>query len=46
MENPPLAVVDLNERGFETAALAAHAKWGVASAKTLNVMLAEFGFPE
>ena len=43
-EFPPDAVLELNEAGFEAAAQKAHSEWGVASAETLNRLLAEFGF--
>jgi hypothetical protein len=43
-EYPPEAVVEFNEGAFERAAQAAHANWGLASPKTLNQMLVEFGF--
>jgi hypothetical protein len=41
---PPEAVVGFNEGGFERAAQAAHASWGLVSPVTLNQMLVEFGF--
>lgn len=42
--NPPAAVCELNEAGFEAAAQHAHATLGEASPDTLNRMLAAFGF--
>jgi hypothetical protein len=41
---PPDAVLELNESDFERAALSAHARLGLASPRTLNQVLAEFGF--
>lgn len=43
-ERPPDAVLDLNEGHFEQAAQAAHERWGIASPRTLNQLLADFGF--
>ncbi len=42
--HPPPAVCDLNEAGFEAAALDCHQRLGPASPEFLNQMLAEFGF--
>ncbi len=42
--NPPTAVCELNEAGFEAAALRAHAALGPASLENLNRMLEGFGF--
>jgi hypothetical protein len=44
VEHPPASVMELNEGGFEAAAKAAHASFGVASPGRLNQMLAESGF--
>lgn len=44
IERPPDAVLEFNEGDFEQAAQAAYARLGIASPKTLNQMLAEFGF--
>ena len=41
---PPAAVCDLNEAGFEAAARDCHRRLGMASPAALNEMLAEFGF--
>jgi len=41
---PPDPLPDFNEGDFERAARAAHERWGNASASTLNLLLAEFGF--
>lgn len=41
---PPMAVCELNEAGFESAARQMHANLGVATPTTLNRMLALFGF--
>jgi hypothetical protein len=43
-ELPPDAVLDLNEGHFEQAAQSAHERLGMASPRTLNQLLAEFGF--
>jgi hypothetical protein len=43
-ESPPVSVLDFNEDAFEQAAQAAHARWGIATAESLNRMLADFGF--
>jgi len=43
-EHPPSAVIELNEGDFEQAARSAHQRFGVASPRTLNRLLAEFGF--
>ena len=43
-EDPPDAVMELNEGDFEQAAQAAHARYGIATPETLNQLLAEFGF--
>jgi hypothetical protein len=42
--HPPAAVCELNEAGFETAALDCHRRLGPATPISLNQMLAEFGF--
>ncbi|MBM3853892.1 MAG: hypothetical protein FJ399_12165 [Verrucomicrobia bacterium] len=42
--DPPLAVVDFNEAGFERAARTSHARWGNASLMNLNLMLQFHGF--
>ncbi len=42
--NPPAAVCELNEAGFDASARNAHATLGEASPDTLNRMLADFGF--
>ena len=42
--NPPPAVCELNEAGFETAAKHAHATYGPATPASLNRMLEFFGF--
>jgi hypothetical protein len=42
--NPPAAVIELNEAGFETAARRMHAELGSASPTNLNTMLEIFGF--
>lgn len=44
LDHPPDKVVEFNEGAFEGAAQAAHARLGPASPKTLNQMLADFGF--
>lgn len=41
---PPESVLEFNEGHFERAAQSAHERLGVASPKTLNQLLAEFGF--
>ena len=41
---PPAAVYELNEAGFEAAALNAQARFGMATPDSLNQMLADFGF--
>jgi hypothetical protein len=43
-DQPPEAVLELNEAEFETAAQSAHTRPGIASPASLNQMLAEFGF--
>src|SRR5882724_8108647 len=43
-EEPPDAVLELNEGDFEQAAQSAHAQYGIATPETLNQLLAEFGF--
>jgi hypothetical protein len=43
-EDPPDAVMELNEGDFERAAQTAHAKYGVATPETVNQLLADFGF--
>ncbi len=43
-ENPPESVIEFNEGDFENAARSAHARYGFASPRTVNEMLAEFGF--
>ena len=45
-ENPPESVMEFNEGDFEKAARAAQEQYGIASPRTLNEMLAEFGFKE
>jgi hypothetical protein len=45
-ENPPEAVMEFNEGDFERAARAAQEQYGIASPRTLNEMLAGFGFRE
>ena len=42
--SPPAAVCELNEAGFEAAALSAHERFGMATPDSLNQMLADFGF--
>ena len=42
--NPPQSVLEMNEGDFEQAAQRAHQTYGVATPKTLNRMLADFGF--
>ena len=41
---PPKSVIDFNEGDFEREARRAHSRYGVVTPRTLNVMLAEFGF--
>ena len=41
---PPAAVCELNEAGFEAAARDCYRRLGIASPATLNQMLADFGF--
>jgi hypothetical protein len=41
---PPIAVMELNEGDFERIAQDAHSRLGVASPRTLNLLLAEHGF--
>jgi hypothetical protein len=41
---PPSAVCELNEAGFEAAAQDCHRRLGMASPRTINQMLEEFGF--
>jgi len=41
---PPPAVCELNEAGFEAAALDCHRRMGLATPANLNQMLADFGF--
>jgi hypothetical protein len=41
---PPTAVMELNEGDFERIAQDAHSRLGVASPRTLNLLLAEHGF--
>ena len=43
-QNPPESVVEFNEGDFESAARSAHAQYGIVSPRTLNEMLAKFGF--
>ncbi len=45
-DRPPDPLPEFNEGDFERAARAAHERWGTASASTLNLLLAEFGFLE
>lgn len=45
-DRPPDPLPEFNEGDFERAARAAHERWGNASASTLNLLLAEFGFLE
>lgn len=42
--SPPKSVVDFNEGDFEREAKNALEKFGIATPRTLNQMLAEFGF--
>jgi len=37
-------MIEFNEGHFEQAAQSAHARMGIASPRTLNQMLADFGF--
>jgi hypothetical protein len=43
-KSPPRTVYELNEAGFEDAAQAAFIRFGIASSRSLNEMLANFGF--
>jgi len=43
-ERPPDSVIEFNEGHSEQAAQSAHARMGIASPRTLNQMLADFGF--
>ena len=43
--SPPDAVLEFNEGHFEQAAQSAHERFGLASPRSLNLLLAEFGFP-
>jgi hypothetical protein len=45
-ENPPESVVEFNEGDFEAAARSAHRRYGIASPRTLNEMLENFGFKD
>jgi hypothetical protein len=45
-ENPPESVMEFNEGDFENAARSAHAQYGIVSGRTLNEMLAKFGFED
>jgi hypothetical protein len=45
-ENPPEAVMELNESDFEESARSAHAKYGIASPTSHNEMLEKFGFED
>jgi len=44
--HPPESVCDLNEAGFEAAAIKAQLTWGEASVENLNRMLRFYGFRE
>ena len=44
MENPPAAVRDLNEAGFDRAAYQAHEQFGEVSPQNLDRMLQLYGF--
>ena len=43
-DDPPAAVLELNEAGFEAAALAAFRDLGPATPEALDRMLAAYGF--
>jgi len=43
---PPGSVMDFNEGDFESAARAAHKRWGHASAQHLNRLLQFYEFSE
>jgi hypothetical protein len=43
-EDPPKSVIEFNEGDFEAAARSAHTRYGIASPRALNQMLASFGF--
>lgn len=45
-EDPPESVMELNEGDFENAARSAHEQYGSVSPRTLNEMLAKFGFED
>ncbi|HEY5915257.1 MAG TPA: hypothetical protein VJA21_32080 [Verrucomicrobiae bacterium] len=45
-ENPPESVMEFNEGDFEESARSAHARYGMASATSLNEMLEYFGFED
>ena len=45
-DDPPEALIEFNERDFDTAAYAAHDQFGPASPATLNLMLRSYGFAE
>ena len=42
--SPPPAVSDLNEAGFERAAMDAHRRYGLANAASVLIFLRDFGF--
>ena len=45
-DNPPESLADFNEGDFERSGYQMHERLGVASAKSLNQMLQQFGFSE
>lgn len=45
-ENPPESVMEFNEGDFEQSARSAHARYGIASPRSLNEMLEKFGFED
>jgi len=44
--SPPPAVCDLNEAGFEQAAMDAHRRYGLANAASVLTFLRDFGFTD
>lgn len=42
-ENPPESVMDFNEGDFEESARSAHARYGMASPRSVNEMFENFG---
>jgi len=43
-ERAPESVIEFNEADFQQAARSAYARFGIASPRTLNQMLEDFGF--